>query len=386
MASLAPIDGTCDPRFAAVWRAFAGNFADHGEIGAAVAVTVDGRPVVDLWGGHADAALSSPWRRDTLVDVFSVGKGFTALAALVLVDRGRLDLDVPACRFWPEFAAAGKERITLRQILAHQAGLPSLRAPLPEGALYDWELMTAALAQQQPWWAPGTRHGYHVNTFGFLVGEIVRRLSGRRFGDFLRDEITGPLQADVHVGLAPRDQSRAAEFVWLPELAPVPPDDAPEWTDEQRMIRNTYFNPPGFSGHGVVNTVAWRCAEIPSTNGHATARGVARVYAALAAGGRLEGIRVVGRDVLTEAAREHACGPDVILGKTTRFGLGFQLPLPERPLGPNAGVFGHFGAGGALGFADPEAGVAFGYVMNKMGPRWQNPTTRNLIDAVYASL
>jgi len=386
MAAVPSIEGTCDSRFEAVRDAFAGNFEAHGEVGGAVAVALEGRVLVDLWGGHADAARRSPWRRDTLVDVFSVGKAFATLCALVLVHRGRLDLDAPVCRTWPAFAAAGKEAITLRQLLCHRAGLPAIREPLPEDAMLHWDVMTGAFARQAPWWRPGTRHGYHVNSFGFLVGEIVRRVSGRTIGRFLREEIAGPLGAGVHIGLTARDEPRVAEMIWGPEMARIPALDPAALTDEQLMIHNTYFNPPGLSGHEVVNTSQWRRAEIPSANAHATARGVARLYAALAAGGTLEGIEVVGAAILAEAATEHASGLDAVLGRSSRFGLGFQLPQPERPIGPNPGAFGHFGAGGALGFADPEAGVAFGYVMNQMGPRWQNPTTRRLVDAVYACL
>jgi len=383
----ATIEGFCEPRFAAVRDAFAENFAERGEIGAGVAVMRDGRPVVDLWGGFADAASGRAWQRDTLVNIFSVGKGLTALCALLLVDRNRLELDAPVCRCWPEFAAGGKERVTLRQLLSHQAGLPAVEPRLAEDALLHWDVMTAALAAQEPWWEPGTRHGYHVNTFGFLVGEVVRRADGRSLGTLLREEIAAPLGADVHIGLAAEHDARVAHFEWLPELAAPTVSDPAMLTREQRMWHHTYFNPPGLSGHGTVNTPAWRRVEIPSTNGHATARGVARIYAALAAGGALEGVHLVDRALLREAATEHVNGPDAVLSdRTTRFGLGFQLPLPERPLGPNPGVFGHFGAGGALGFADPEAGIAFGYVMNRMGPRWQNPTTRALVDALYAAM
>lgn len=376
----ADVHGTCDPRFAAVRDAFTDNFAKHDEIGAGVAVSVGGRVVVDLWGGHMDAARRVPWRRDTLVNFFSVGKAFSTLAALVLVDRGRLDLDAPVARYWPEFAAAGKEAITTRDLLCHRAGLPAVRATLPDGAMFDWQTMTAALAAETPWWTPRTQHGYHVNTFGFLVGEVVRRVAGVSLGTLLRDAVARPLDADVHIGLPVPDDARVAEWVWSGESA-VPPD-VPDLPDEIRMLRNTYVNPPGISGHGVINTPAWRRAEIPSTNGHGTARGIARVYEALAAGGA----PIVARDVLAAAVVEHVHGYDHILRRPTRFGLGFQLTQPERMIGPNPHTFGHFGAGGSLGFADPDAGVAFGYAMNRMGPRWQSPTTRALVDAVFASV
>ena len=380
------IEGTCDPRFERVREAFAANFDKHNELGAGVAVCVDGRAVVDLWGGFADEARRSPWRPDTLVNVFSVGKGILALCAMLLVDRGLLDLDAPVARYWPEFAAAGKERITVRQLLSHQAGLPAVREVLGDGAMYDWPLMTAALARQAPWWTPGTRHGYHVNTFGFLVGEVIRRVSGMSVGAFLRKEIAGPLDADFHIGVAPHDDARVADFVWLPELAEVPRPDRSTLSDEQLMVYHTYFNPAGASGHGTVNEAAWRRAEYPSTNGHATALGIARCYAVVAQGGMVNGRRLLGRDILDEASREHSSGTDVVLGRPSRFGLGFQLSPLERPIGPNQGVVLHFGAGGALGFADPVARIGFGYAMNRMGPRLANPTNRNLVGALYSSL
>jgi CubicO group peptidase (beta-lactamase class C family) len=380
------IEGTCAPRFSRVRDAFAANFEQHGELGASVAISVDGREVVNLWGGFTDETRRAEWGPDTLVNVFSVGKGILALCVLLLVDRGLVDLDAPVARYWPEFAAAGKERVTVRQLLAHQAGLPALRAPLPDDAMYRWSLMADALAAETPWWTPGEAHGYHVNTFGFLAGEIIRRVSGLCFGAFLRKEIGEPLGADFHVGVAERDMKRIAEFVWLPELAGIPSPDPASLTDSQLMMLHTYFNPKGASGHGTVNAPSWRRAEYPSTNGHGTALGIARAYALVAGGGVVNGKRYLGRSVIEEASREHSGGEDRVLGRPSRFGLGFQLAPLDKPIGPNDGVVLHFGAGGALGFADPVAKIGFGYAMNRMGPRLANPTNRNLIEALYASL
>jgi CubicO group peptidase (beta-lactamase class C family) len=378
-----PLSGTCDPRFAPVRDAFAANFTERAEPGGAVALMVDGRLVCDLWGGHRDAAREKPWARETLVNFFSVGKAFTALVALRLVERGALDLDAPAHRLWPEFGAHGKEEITLRHMLSHQAGLPAIRAELPDGAMFNWSAMTAALAATAPWWEPGTAHGYHVNTFGYLVGELVRRASGRTVGQLLRDEVAGPLGADVHIGLPSTEHSRAAEVLWPSGLPERPEGDLP---DDILMKWNTYWNPPGISGAGWVNRAEWRAAEIPSTNGHGTARGIARVYSALAAGGSIDGVDILSRDMLAAAVEEQSFGPDRVLERESRFALGFQLPQAERPLGPNAQTFGHFGAGGSLGFCDPAARVAFGYVTNDMGPRWQNPRNKALLAAIYESL
>ncbi len=378
-----PIEGTCDPRFAAVRDAFEGNFAKHGEPGAAVAISLNGRPVVDIWGGWSDLAGSRAWARDTLVNVFSVGKALTAICLLQLCERGRMGLDRPLASLWPEFAAHGKDAITLRQVLCHRAGLPALRRELPDGAMLDWSVMTNALARERPWWEPGTAHGYHVNTFGYLLGEVARRATGKTVGMLLRENVAGPLAADVYIGLPQSEHARTAEFRW-PATMPKAPVDL---SDEKVLMRwNVYWNPPGISGAGWVNRPEWRLAEIPSTNGHASARGVARVFAALANGGMIDGVRILSGEMLRAAVAEHSYGTDLVLERPTRFGLGFQLTHPERLLGPNPRSFGHFGAGGSLGFCDPDAGLAFGYVTCDMGPRWQNPRNQALIDAVYSCL
>jgi CubicO group peptidase (beta-lactamase class C family) len=383
----APISGHVDPKFISVREAFAGNFAQHGERGAAVAVFLDGRPVVDIWGGHRNAAGTDPWQRDTMVNFFSVSKALCAVAAMQLVDDRRLDLDAPVSRHWPEFAQAGKEEITARHILCHQAGLPAIREALPDGSAVRWSVITGALARTEPWWTPGTAHGYHVNTFGFLVGELVRRITGKSIGTHLRERIAGPLGADVFIGVPAAEHHRIAEYLWPNAGGSSPSLDRSQGTPtpDQVMRFNTYWNPPGFSGAAWVNRPEWRSAEVPSTNGHGTARGVARVYAALARGGEIDDTRILSKDAIRQAATEHSCGMDLINERPSRFGLGFQLTQSERPLGPNKGAFGHFGAGGSLGYCDPEAGIAFAYVTNDMGPRWQNPRNRALIDAVYAS-
>lgn len=386
-----PIEGAVDPRFAAVREAFVANFARHDEVGAAVSLFVDGHKVADLWGGWADPARTSPWRADTLVNFFSVGKGLSAACALLMVQRGHLDLDAPVTRWWPEFGANGKDRITLRHMLSHRSGLPALHAPQEDGVMLDWRRMTEALAAEAPWWEPGTGHGYHVNTFGFLVGEVVRRAGGRSLGAILREEIAGPAGADVHIGLPASEHHRAAEFLW-PETPPDPGPGQGAAASAERapqelaaMRRAAYSNPKGISGAGWVNTAAWRSAEIPSTNGHGSARGVAQAYQALA-GGFAGAAPRLGASTIRMATEEQSSGPDLVLGRPSRFGLGFQLAQPERPIGPNPNVFGHFGAGGSLGFYDPDAKVAFGYVGNHMGPRWQNPRNRALIEATYACL
>jgi CubicO group peptidase (beta-lactamase class C family) len=375
------IHGYCDERFAGVRSALATNFRDHGEVGAAVTIALEGRSVVDLWAGWADRARTRPWRRDTLVDVFSVGKPMAALCLLMLVERGQVDLDAPVARYWREFAAADKGEVTVRMLLGHRAGLPAVRHPLPPLCMYDWPRMTSALAAEKPWWEPGRKHGYHVNTFGFLVGELVRRVSGETIGAFFRRTIALPLGADFHFGIGADEDRRVAEFLF--------PDAAPAllYAEATPLVRSTYLNPPGLSGLGTVNTRQWRAAEMPSTNGHATARAVARIYSALAAADGVDGIRLLATETLEQATLEVSCGHDEVLGRPSRFGLGFQLSQPERPLGSNPNSFGHFGAGGSLGFADPDRALAFAYTPNQGdGPRWQNPRNRGLVSALYASL
>ena len=372
-------------------EALADNFRSHDELGAAVAVVVDGRPVVDLWGGWADVDRTRGWGRDTQVAVFSVGKAIATICLLMLVERGAIELDALVAAYWPEFAASGKGETTVRMLLAHRAGLPAIRRLLPDDAPYDWELMTTTLAAEEPWWEPGSAHGYHVNTFGFLVGELVRRTAGVTIGTFFRREVAEPLAADFHFGFGPKEDRRTAEFRFSSTSYATPEGveerPAPEIDDRRQfLLARTYLNPPGLSGVGTVNTRAWRAAEIPSANGHATARAVARIYSALAAGGAIDGVRLLSAQTIDEATAEASSGEDFVLGRPSRFGLGFQLTQPERSLGPNHRSFGHFGAGGSLGFADPDARLSFGYAMNRAGPRWQNPRNRALIDAVYESL
>lgn len=371
----APISGHCAPEYTAVRTAFAGNFAERGEVGGAVCVIENGETVVDLVGGWADGARTRAWTPDTLVNFYSVGKAFVALSLLQLVDAGGIGLDDSIASVWPEFAFGGKERATVRHALCHRAGVPAIATRLTNDALWDWDAMTDALATTPAWWEPGTRHSYHTNTYGHLIGEITRRVSGVMPGAGLR-AIAEPLDADVWFGVPAAGQSRCAELLWeQPTMLP----DPFALDGDARMTMMSYFNPPGYCSAGVVNTPEWRVAQIPATNGHGTAVGVARVYAAL-----LEPGRLLSADLLAEATRPQSEGFCPTLGEDVTFGLGFKPTTPRRRFGPNARSFGHFGTGGALGFADPDAGIAFGYVMNHVIPRWQSSRNRALIDAVYA--
>lgn len=375
----APIDGDCDPRFEAVWSAFVDNFAERGELGAAVCVVVDDVIVVDLVGGWADGARSRPWTADTIADFYSVGKGLLSLLLLRLVDTGAVDLDDPIAAVWPEFASRGKDGTTLRHALTHRAGVPAIRRHLTDDDLFDWDVMTGALAATEPWWPPGEQLAYHVNTFGHLVGELVRRIGGVMPGDALSD-LAGLLGADVHFGVPEDQQDRCAETVWDPAFS-VPAFDLDRLEGIQLLHALAHFNPPGYSSVGVMNTSRWRSSQIGSTSGHGSAQGIARVYAALLDDGRL-----LSGPLIEEATRVQATGHCPILDDDLSYGLGFATTTTRRPLGPNPGAFGHFGTGGSLGFADPVDRVAFGYVMNHVIPRWQSTRNRALIDAVYASL
>jgi CubicO group peptidase (beta-lactamase class C family) len=375
------VQGTCDARFATVQEALRENLASREELGAAVAVRVEGRPVVDLWCGHGDGARTRAWREDTLVNVFSVGKALAGVCLLMLVSRGRLGLEDRVAEHWPEFAQSGKEQVTVHQLLGHRAGLAAIERQLPDDALYDWRQVTGALAAQEPWWEPGSAHGYHVHTFGFLVGELVRRVAGESIGSFLRREIAEPLAAEISFGLPPARRARRAEYVFDAGLPRRVQREGRAHVDPH-LYERAYLNPPGATGLGTVNTTAWQDAELPSANLHADARSLVRVYDALLdPNGEL-----IAPEILSEATAEVSVGTDRVLGRPSRFGLGFQLTQPERPLGLGRRGFGHFGAGGSVGFADPDARVAFAYVMNRGGPQWQDPRNRALVDALYESL
>jgi len=256
--------GACDSRFNAVKDAFAENFPAHGEVGAAVAVMVDGEIVVDLWAGHADAARTRSWERDTIVNVYSTTKGMTTICAHRLVDQGLLDVDAPVAKYWPEFAQAGKEDLPVSYLLSHRAGLPAIKEILPKGSLFQWDTMTAALARQEPWWEPGTKHGYHILTYGWLVGEVVRRITGKSLGTYFREEIAEPLSLDFHIGLAAEHDARAAEIIPGAPTADEMKRYAELMSDPQSMAAKSIFNPPDMIDPGLVNTRQWRAAEIPA--------------------------------------------------------------------------------------------------------------------------
>lgn len=382
---MVPIGGTCAKEFEAVRAAFKANFAleadlaGGGELGAAVAVIVEGETVVDLWGGWANLDRTRAWQADTLVNAYSVGKAVVSVLLLELVDQGLVDLDDPVASHWPAFGAAGKGDVTVRHALSHQAGVPAIRERLSNDDLWDFDRMCSALAATQPWWPAGTRHAYHTNTFGHLVGGIIAHVTGQTPGERLQRLLVRLGEpAGMWFGVPDDHQPRCAEVLFDSPNALGPDLLNSDLTDEQQMLVLGYVNPPGYSSIGVVNTPEWRRAQVPSTNGHMTARAVAGFYRHLLAG------RILSDDLLAEAVRTQVEGPCPVLGQDVSFGLGLQPWTEHRPFGRNPGGYGHYGSGGALGFADPTTGVAFGYVMNHVIPRWQNPRNRALVDAVYA--
>jgi CubicO group peptidase (beta-lactamase class C family) len=393
------IEGSCEPRFSEVGEEFARNFAERGEVGASVCVIVEGQAVVDLWGGVADRATGRPWQRDTIGLVWSCTKGAAALCAHILVARGQLDFDAPVARYWPEFAQAGKEEITVRLLLSHQAGLPALRQPLRPGGLFDWQYMTERLAAEAPFWPPGTRQGYHALTFGHLVGEVVRRRSGRPLERYFREEVTGPLGLDFHLGLPEADEGRVAPTI-RPGL-PGPGEAPARWlgpahADPESVQALVLKNNGGYYSGRAYESRAAHAAVLPSQGGITNARGLAGLYAPLALGGAHRGVRLVDEDTVRGmGAVAAASAVDAVMLLGMRFGMGFVKACDNRrgPAGARDSLilsedaFGHPGMGGSLGFADPPARLAFGYTMNRQGLGvLLNERGQALVDAVYRGL
>jgi CubicO group peptidase (beta-lactamase class C family) len=369
MTDRAAVHGTVAPGLDAVRDAFAHNLAEPPEVGASLAVVCEGELVVDLWGGHTDAARSSEWQRNTLVPVFSTTKGMVALCAHLLLEREALELDAPVARYWPEFAQGGKSEVTVRYVLDHRAGLPWL-SPGADGRRYlDWDACCERLARYEPVYAPGSRAEYHAITFGFLVGELVRRVTGRRIGRFFAEEVAGPLAADFHIGLPTAEEARVAEIV------------APRWE-----LLGVEAPPAEHDVVAFANDPDWREAEIPSVNGVGNARGVATVYGVLANGGssathRLATAAMVRRMWQRSGVTDCSGGP-----WDAAWALGF-MPNWSNMWGPSRSAFGHTGFGGSFGMADPDGRVGIAYAMNGVGTEWDlGPRGQRVIRAVYHCL
>jgi CubicO group peptidase (beta-lactamase class C family) len=375
------ISGTCAPGYEPVRDAFAENFAERGEIGASVAVIVAGTQVVNLWAGWADSARTRPWQAGTLTNVWSSTKPMTSLCAHILMDRGELDPDAPVARYWPEFGAVGKQDIPVRWIMSHRAGLAGLAVPVSAADLYDPEKITGLLAAQEPLWEPGTATGYHALTFGYLVGEVVRRITGLSLGRFFAAEVAGPLGADFHIGLADADLGRCSDLE-QPRLS----DDEQAarlaaFDNAHPAMRAAFANPPIVGPDA--NMPAWRQAEIPAANGHGTALALATVLNAAADGSG----RLISEATMRVARTGHGRYKDLVLDVPREFGLGVQLSGPEHHFGPNPAAFGHDGSGGSTVCADPGRGVAMSYVMNGMQRHLtDDPRKVALLAALYEAL
>lgn len=352
------INGFTYDGFENVRKTFEENLTSGADIGASFCATKNGETVVDLWGGFADPARTKPWVKDTIVNVYSTTKTMTALTALLLADRGQLDFDAPVARYWPEFAANGKERIKVSHLMSHSAGLSGWKEKITKNDLYDWEKATSLLAAQAPFWEPGTAPGYHAMTQGYLVGEVIRRIDGRTVGTVFREEIAEPLGADFHIGLPASEDSRVAELV------PPPPGDAVgDQPNMSELVRNMSTNP----GVDVAETKtrAWRGAEIPAAGGTGNARSIAEVHAILANGGVAKGKRFMSEAGCRKALELQIEGTDLVMNVPARFGMGFGLSGGLIPL-PNANSMFWGGYGGSLAIIDMDAKTSFGYAMNRM--------------------
>jgi CubicO group peptidase (beta-lactamase class C family) len=380
-----PLNGFFDARYQAVVEAFIENYRSEDEVGSAVAIVVDGHTVLDLWGGWKDGARLQEWQHDTIVCMMSVSKGITGLAFNVLIDRGFIDIDAPVARYWPEFGAAGKQTLPVRYVLDHRAGLPVLQKPLWPGAMYDRQAMCEALAEQAPLWAPGTVAAYHVHTQGFLLSEIMRRVTGKTIGPFLRDEIATPLHADFMIGeMSPRDQMRCAEVMPNMNARLFAAREA----ERETLRARAFLQNPDEPWHTTLNSQQWRECEMSSGNGHGNARGVARIYGAFARGGELDGVRLISPAAIEHMITEQHNMTELLQDRPYHQALGLLLNSPNAVyMGPNPRAFGHHGIGGSIGFADPDAKIGFAYAINKMHSVGTNgPRAARLISALYDSI
>ncbi len=372
------VHGHADPRFAGVKTAFAANFEGGNEVGASFAATIDGEMVVDIWGGHADAAATQPWQKDTIVNVYSTTKTMTALTALLLADRGELDFAAPVARYWPEFAANGKADVTVAQLMSHSAGLSGFHEKMAKADLYDWDKVTGLLAAQKPFWEPGTAPGYHAVTQGYLVGEVVRRITGQSLGTVFRTEIAEPLGADFHIGLPASEDARVAELIPPPKGGGIA-----DMTDRP-LTANMATNPPVDPRE--TRTREWRGAEIPAANGQGNARSVALVQTLVANGGVSNGKRILSEAGVRRVLESQIMGEDMVLGMPVHYGMGYGLQGGAVPLPNNESAFWG-GYGGSLVIVDLKARSCFAYAMNRMAPTTTgDPRAFNLAVAMWQGM
>jgi len=372
------IDGYCDERFISVKRIFEKNFELGLEVGASFAVSLNGKLVVDIWGGFSDSTKTKPWEKDTIVNVFSTTKVMTALCIHLLVDKGLIDVEAPVAKYWPEFAHANKEKILVKHLMSHSAGLPGFDEKIPVEALYDWDRIIGLLASQKPWWKPGTKIGYHMITFGYLLGELVRRVTNKSLGEFFRDEIAVPLNIDFHIGLPETFDSRTSNI--------IPPEEIfAKWQivlaklflkKAVKVLFNPNLEDADFNGR------EWRSAEIPASNGHGNARSIANIGSILACGGLYDKKKILSMATVEKAIEPQISGRDkILLYSPAKFGLGFGLLNDKLLLGPRS--FYWSGAGGSICVMDLEKKLSIGYAMNKMYMKGEDPRTGQLVKAVW---
>jgi CubicO group peptidase (beta-lactamase class C family) len=375
------VEGSCDERFGAMRQLLQANIDSGADLGASVAVTVDGKPVVDLWGGWADQEKTRPWLADTITNVWSTTKTMTNLAALVLVDRGELDVFAPVAKYWPEFAANGKQGVEVRHLLSHTSGVSGWAQPVVVEDLYDWEKSTSMLAAQEPWWEPGTASGYHALNQGHLVGEVIRRISGRSLGTFFAEEVARPLGADFHIGLDPKEFHRVSNVVPPP---PLPIDLT--GVDMESVAMKTLTGPSPDAS--VAWTEGWRRAEIGAANGHGNARSVARIQSIVACGGEVDGVRLLRPETCELIFKEQANGVDLVIGAPLRFGIGYGLKQAETfPYLPDGRVCFWGGWGGSMIIVDLDKRMTISYMMNRMEAGVVGDTRgESLIAAAYAAM
>jgi len=357
MASEVEIHGFYEERFEPVKKVLADSIKSGNDLGASFAATINGEYVVDIWGGYSDVAKTQPWERDTIVNVFSTTKVMSVLCVLMLVDRGLIDLDTPVAKYWTEFAQNGKENLPVRFILSHTAGLPGFNKVIDVKTLYDWDQIVNILAAQPPSWKPGTRSGYHAITQGYLLGELVRRVTHKTIGKFYQDEIAVPLKADFHIGLSAENDSRVAEM--------IPPEAIEDITITPESRASKGFFTPALLVKDFLSR-EWRGAEIPAANGHGNARSAAKVGAALACGGELDDVKIISLKTIEEAIKEQSYSKDIIMQIPIRWGLGFGLNSREMRLGRNPRAFCWGGWGGSSLVMDLDDKISYSFVMNKM--------------------
>ncbi len=354
------VNGNCDPRFEAMAELLAGTLESGDDVGASVAVMLEGELVVDLWGGHADEAKTTPWEQDTITNVWSSTKTVMALCALVLADRGELDLDAPVATYWPEFGAEGKEGVLVRHLLSHTSGVSGWDQPIEVADIYDQPAASARLAAQAPWWEPGSASGYHALNQGHLVGEVIRRITGKQLGQFLAEELAGPLGADFHIGLPDAEHGRVSNVIPPP---PLPID--PSTMDPESVAIKTFTGPAPEASEAW--TAAWRKADIGAANGHGNARSIARLQSIVSNGGMVDGQQFLKPETIDQVFRVQADGTDLVLGLPVRFGIGYAVPdgnLPHLPEDRQICFWGGWGGSSIVNVVDRRMTVA--YMMNRM--------------------